>query len=51
MLGGAPSSEYQALIGNSYIVALRVVQALLPEPEGEGNKTCTAQGSYGITVI
>ena len=50
MLGGAPSSEYQALI-YSYIVALRVVQALLPEPEGEGTKTCIAQGSHGITVI
>ena len=39
------------MISDSYTMASRAVQVFLPEPDGEGNKTCTARGSHGITVL
>ena len=39
------------VICNSYTMASRTLQVLLPEPKGEGNKICTARRSHGITIL
>ena len=36
---------------NSYTIPTRAVWDLLPEPEGEGNKSHAARGVCGITIL
>ena len=41
----------QGILCNSYTIPTRAVWDLLPEPEGEGNKSHAARGVCGITIL